>query len=88
MRVCPRGGIAFFSYLEFSEMGSLQVRIAAYADASANLLTQLTELDVLREQVRKAELSSATPEPLKRPASINRRDLAASANSRQISRLL
>ena len=35
-------------------MGTLQERIAAYADASANLLIQLIELDKLREQVRKA----------------------------------
>ena len=39
-------------------MGTLQERIAAYADASANLLIQLIELDKLREQVRKAELSA------------------------------
>jgi len=34
-------------------MGSLQERIAAYANPSANLLTQLKELDELREQVSK-----------------------------------
>jgi len=45
-------------------MGSLQERIAALA--SANLLTQLKELDELREQVKKAKkLSTATPKPLK-----------------------
>lgn len=37
-------------------MSSLQERIAACADASANLLTQLHELDELRERVRKAQL--------------------------------
>jgi len=36
-------------------MGSLQERIAACANASANLLTQLKELDELREQVKKAK---------------------------------
>ena len=35
-------------------MDSLQKRIAAYADASANLLAQLYELDELRERVKKA----------------------------------
>jgi len=35
-------------------MDSLQKRIAAYADASANLLAQLNELNELRERVKKA----------------------------------
>ena len=35
-------------------MDSLQKRIEAYADASANLLAQLSELDQLRERVKKA----------------------------------
>jgi hypothetical protein len=35
-------------------MDSLQKRIAAYADASANLLARLNELDELRERVKKA----------------------------------
>ena len=58
-------------------MGSLQERLAAYANASANLLTQLKELDELREQVKKAKkLSTATPKPLKqRPANFCRRAL-------------
>ena len=58
-------------------MGSLQERIAAYANPSANLLTQLKELDELREQVKKAKkLSTATPKPLKqRPANFCRRAL-------------
>jgi hypothetical protein len=38
-------------------MGSLRERIAAYANASAQLLVQLEELDRLREQVRQAQLS-------------------------------
>jgi hypothetical protein len=38
-------------------MGSLQERIAAYTEASANLVTLLKELDQLREQIRKAQLS-------------------------------
>jgi hypothetical protein len=36
-------------------MSSLQQRIAAFTDMTANLVTQLRELDLLREQVRKAE---------------------------------
>ena len=63
-------------------MGTLKERIAAYADASANLLIQLIELDKLREQVRKAQLSPATPKPLKRPASVNRRVLEPSPDLR------
>ena len=58
-------------------MGSLQERLAAYANASANLLTQLKELDELREQVKKAKkLSTATPKPqMQRPANFCRRAL-------------
>jgi len=37
------------------QMSSLQRRIAAFIDTTANLVTQLRELDLLREQVRKAE---------------------------------
>ena len=65
-------------------MSSLRKRIAAYTDASANLLAQLNELDELREQVRQAERSLAMLKPLKRPASIGQRVLAASAASRQV----
>jgi hypothetical protein len=36
-------------------MSSLQRRIAVVIDTTANLVTQLSELDLLREQVRKAE---------------------------------
>ena len=36
-------------------MSSLQRRIAVVIDTTANLVTQLRELDLLREQVRKAE---------------------------------
>jgi hypothetical protein len=36
-------------------MSSLQRRIAAFIDTNANLITQLRELNRLREQVRKAE---------------------------------
>ena len=36
-------------------MSSLQRRIAVVIDTNANLITQLSELDLLREQVRKAE---------------------------------
>jgi hypothetical protein len=56
-------------------MGSLQERIAAYANTSANLLTELKELDKLRELITKAKkLSAARPIPLKqKPASFCRR---------------
>jgi hypothetical protein len=37
-------------------MSSLQRRIAVVIDTNANLITQLSELDLLREQVRKAEV--------------------------------
>jgi hypothetical protein len=36
-------------------MSSLQQHIEAVTDTTANLITQLRELDLLREQVRKAE---------------------------------
>ena len=36
-------------------MRSLQQLIATFTDTTANLITQLRELDLLREQVRKAE---------------------------------
>jgi hypothetical protein len=39
-------------------MSSLQRRIAALTHSTANLIAQLRELDRLREQVRKAQLSS------------------------------
>ena len=37
------------------QMSSLQQRIATFTDTTASLITQLRELDLLREQVRKAE---------------------------------
>jgi hypothetical protein len=39
-------------------MSSFEQRITAYAAATANLLTQMNELDQLRERVRKAQLSA------------------------------
>jgi hypothetical protein len=39
-------------------MSSIKQRIAAYAAACANLVTQMNELDELRERVRKAQLSA------------------------------
>ena len=36
-------------------MRSLQQLIATFTDTTANLITQLRELDLLREQVRNAE---------------------------------
>jgi hypothetical protein len=41
-----------------SQMNSLQRRIAAVTDTTADLIAQLRELDRLREQVRKALLSA------------------------------
>ena len=40
-------------------VSSLQKRVAAYAKVSRNLLTQLNELDQLRERVRKLSLRLA-----------------------------
>jgi len=37
------------------QMSSLQQLITTFTDTTANLITQLRELDLLREQVRKAE---------------------------------
>ncbi len=37
------------------QMSSLQQLIAAFTDVTANLITQLQELDLLRERVSKAE---------------------------------
>ena len=36
-------------------MSSLQQLVASFTDTTANLITQLRELHLLREQVRKAE---------------------------------
>jgi len=45
-------------------MSSLQKRIAAITDTTANLVAQLRELDRLREQVRIARLSARkSPQP-------------------------
>jgi hypothetical protein len=49
-------------------MNTLQ-RLAAITDATANLIAQLRELNELREQVRKAELSA------RRSRSISRRKI-------------
>ena len=66
------------------QMGSLEERIAAYANACAKLITQLKELDDLRERVKKAkELYNAVPRLLKqRPASSDRRAPARRDNWR------
>ncbi len=48
-------------------MSSLQRRLAAVADTTANLIAQLRELDRLREQVRKALLPAPkSPQPKRR----------------------
>jgi hypothetical protein len=46
-------------------MSTLQ-RLAAFNDAIANLIAQLRELNELREQVRKAELSARRSRPISR----------------------
>jgi hypothetical protein len=46
-------------------MNTLQ-RLAAITDAMANLIAQLRELNELREQVRKAELSARRSRPISR----------------------
>lgn len=39
-------------------MTSLQLRIASYAKLSTDLITQLSELDELRDRVREAQLAT------------------------------
>jgi hypothetical protein len=39
-------------------MGFLQQRLAAVTDVTANLIAQLSELNELRERLRKAQLSA------------------------------
>jgi hypothetical protein len=51
-------------------MDTLQ-RLAAITDATANLIAQLRELDELREQVRKAELSARRSRPTTRKTSFD-----------------
>ena len=52
-------------------MSSLQRRIAAVTDTTANLIAQLRELDRLRAQVRKALLSARkSPQPIRRNGAI------------------
>jgi hypothetical protein len=46
-------------------MSTLQ-RLAAITDATANLIAQLREVNELREQVRKAELSARKSRPISR----------------------
>jgi hypothetical protein len=46
-------------------MSTLQ-RVAAIADATANLIAQLCELNELSERVRKAELSARRSRPISR----------------------
>jgi hypothetical protein len=54
-------------------MSSLQRRIAAITDTTAHLITQLRELDQLREQVRKARLSARKlPKPQNENGGISR----------------
>jgi hypothetical protein len=46
-------------------MSTLQ-HLAAITDATANLIAQLRELNELREQIRKAELSARRSRPISR----------------------
>jgi hypothetical protein len=66
-------------------MDSLRERIAAYVDVSANLLTQLNELDELRERVRKAQLSPRDAQAIEKARHRPRRLLVAGADARKIS---
>lgn len=54
---------------------NLQKRIEAYSTLSANLLTELGELDLLREIIRQAEVAAKVRRSVqtRRPASMNRR---------------
>jgi hypothetical protein len=47
-------------------MSPLQQRIAIVTDTTVNLIAQLRELDLLRERVRKAQLSAKREPRLKR----------------------
>jgi hypothetical protein len=64
-------------------MGSLRERITAYANASADLLTQLNELDELRERVRRAQRSSRMTKPLKGLRQRHRRGVAPGGSWRK-----
>jgi hypothetical protein len=58
------------------QMSNLQQRIAAATNSTANLIAQLRELDLLRERVRKAELSAKrAPRPKRRNGNAARRSL-------------
>jgi hypothetical protein len=59
-------------------MNTLQ-RLAAITDATANLVAQLRELNQLREQVRKAELSA------RRSRAISQRKMAFYDERRRLS---
>jgi hypothetical protein len=60
-------------------MISLQLRLAAVTDTTANLKTQLSELNRLREQVRKAELRDCGRKAITFGA-LNRKALTPSLN--------
>jgi hypothetical protein len=57
-----------------------QKRIEAYAILSSNLLTELEDLNLLRELVRQAEVAAEMRRSVqtRRPASVNRRPSVAS----------
>jgi hypothetical protein len=52
-----------------------QKRVQAYSTLSANLLTELDDLNLLRELVRQAEVAAKVRRSVqtRRPASLNRR---------------
>jgi hypothetical protein len=68
----PSGSIAFLVRGSL-KMDSLRERIVAYANASANFLAQLNELDELREQVRQAQLSPRNDQATERARQHHRR---------------
>jgi hypothetical protein len=61
MMAATEGNFVFRSFLSCwgRQMSTLQERLAAITDTTANLKAQFRELDRLREHVRKAELRIA-----------------------------
>jgi hypothetical protein len=65
-------------------MSPLQQRIAAVTDTTANLIAQLRELDLLREQVRRAQLSAKRePRPKRRDENATVRRLSLDSTERE-----
>jgi hypothetical protein len=66
-------------------MTSLQQRIAVYASLSSNLLTQLNELDQLRDRVRQAQLATRSSLPVG-PTEENARTWSARTSAANVRR--